>query len=393
MRILFYLPVVTPWWFQSIIVPLIAKLASAHEVHVLAPVPWKGTGLGADEIEHCAHLPDIHWHIVNDESHTSMRTDATARKAIIDFVQSIAPDYVFCRSADLETVQSFPGKLRHITEGVADPLPLAKGSIHFTQAPFDHGLLPELNQGEVDKLHRMIEPYWPAIVHSAQLEDAQRQYFREWADLPEGRKIIVLPLEYEHEENFFTIHRIGKTPNARLVEEVLNQIDDRFCLVLANHPLNELHVDNSALEAVVAANPKKARLLRCENPIDRHTTRHILREADGVMLGDSKVFSIAGFFGTPVLRRTRFKSGDWLNAYDDMASFLEAVAGGTAKAPDQDAAKTWFAFHVANNLFSAAAAEIDGEDLLDRFDNPVNPARWERNFAHFVRDWRVSVPA
>ncbi|MEM9311236.1 MAG: hypothetical protein AAGA34_07290 [Pseudomonadota bacterium] len=54
MRILFYLPVITPWWFAKIVKPLIATLAADNEIHVLAPPPWRNTGIGPDEIKLCA---------------------------------------------------------------------------------------------------------------------------------------------------------------------------------------------------------------------------------------------------------------------------------------------------------------------------------------------------
>ena len=72
MRVLFYLPVVTSWWFENIIVPLLEKLVADNEVHILAPIFWKGTGVGQDQYDLCAHLPQICWHVVTDQDHTTM---------------------------------------------------------------------------------------------------------------------------------------------------------------------------------------------------------------------------------------------------------------------------------------------------------------------------------
>ncbi len=393
MRILFYLPVVTPWWFQTIIVPLISKFAGGAEIHVLAPAPWRGTGLGRAEFEHCAHLPDIQWHIVNDAAHPSMRTNPVERAGIVAFVNSLEPDYVLCRSADLETVRAFPGVVRHITEGAMDPLLLPKDSVHFTQQPFDHGVLPALSSTQIEELQSTIAQFWPSVSKSVELDRAQRQRFCEWADLPKDRKILLLPLEYEHEENFFTIHRLGATPNAQLVSDLLERIDDRFFLALTNHPLNDLHVDNSALERLVRGNSSRARLLPSANPIDARTTQHLLGVVDGVLLGDSKVFSLAAFLRTAIMRQSRFKSGDWLNVSDDLEEFLQAVADGEALRPRPEAMKAWFAFHTANAVFAPNDPELTAADLLDRLNRPVNPDRWERNFAYFAKDWRARVPA
>ncbi len=44
MHVLFYLPVVTPWWFDNIVAPLIRAAASDARVSVLVPPLWRGTG-------------------------------------------------------------------------------------------------------------------------------------------------------------------------------------------------------------------------------------------------------------------------------------------------------------------------------------------------------------
>ena len=73
-KILFYLPVVTPWWFDTIVAPMIAKLGAEAEIHVLAPEFWRNTGIGPNQLHTCASMPDIHWHIVEDDAHISLRT-------------------------------------------------------------------------------------------------------------------------------------------------------------------------------------------------------------------------------------------------------------------------------------------------------------------------------
>lgn len=390
MRILFYLPVVTPWWFEQIILLLIEKLAVENEVHILAPTHWQGTGLGQQQFDLCAHLPQLTWHIVNDKDHPSMRTDAVQREQIIAFVQSLKPDVVLCRTADFKTAAGFPGIVRHITEGGADPLPLPVGAVHLTEQPFDHGLLPALGEDHQARLHTLIEPFWEPLVNSREAQLTAQSAFREWACLPDDRPILFLPLEYENAENFYAIHRVGSATNVELVKDVLSQLDGRVFLALTNHPLNELYVDNSALEELVQAHDDKVRLLPGEAPRGSRSTAMLMRTADGVLLGDSKCYSLAGLCGTPIIRQSRFRTGDWLNANDDLDAFVTALILGDTTPPNAATARTWFAYHAANNLISPKASSLTGQDILDRLENPFDPDRWEKNLGVFSVSWSQS---
>jgi hypothetical protein len=380
-RVLFYLPVITPWWFDNVVGPLVRLLAGDHEVHVLAPVPWSGTGIGQPELMACADLPQVHWHIFDGDSHPTMRTDPSERAGIIEFVRSLAPDYVLCRSADCTTMKEFPGVVRHLMEGGAAPLAVPNDWVILQEQPFDHGLVPDLDDDERAQLDGLIAPLWDALRSQFRQSRQMRKSFRNWAGLPADRPVLALPLEYEHHENFFLMHRVGATPNHRLIAQLAESIDDSFFLAITNHPLNEKHVDNSALEAEIASHGSRMRLLPATGPDGENTTMLLARDADGVLVGDSKIYALAAFFGTPMLRRSRFRTGDWLNACSDLESFLPAVAGGTAVGPDPDAARTWFAFHVANNLFDPNDPELTASALLARLDRPVDRTRWESGFA------------
>ncbi|MEO1221315.1 MAG: hypothetical protein AAFY42_08190 [Pseudomonadota bacterium] len=387
MRVLFYLPVVTPWWFEQIILPLAEKLVADSEVHILAPIRWKGTGVSQHEYDLCAHMPQIAWHIVNDKDHPSMRTGAVQREQIVEFVESLDPDLVLCRSADLETVARFPGIVRHIVEGGADPLLLPIGVIHFAKAPFDHGILPPLEDAHIAKLHALMEPYWEPLVNAPEAQLSAQSAFREWAALPDTAPTLFLPLEYEHEENFYTAQRVARTPNVGLVEDVLEQINGRALLALTNHPLNDLYVDNSALLQLAEAHAEQLSLLPGETPSGARSTALMMRTADGVLLGDSKCYSLAGFCGTPIMRFSRFRTGDWLNASDDLESFVSAVAHGKAATPDRETARTWFAYHAANSLVHPKDPELSGAEIIDRLINPFDPERWDRNISVFAVGW------
>jgi len=387
MRFLFYLPVVTPWWFETVIVPLMAKLADEHDVHVLAPSPWSGTGVGPQEINLCAHMPDVRWHIVNDTGHPSMRTAPLEREGLIAFVKSLEPDYVLCRSADFETVKEFPGIVRHITEGGVDPLALPGSSVQFTECPFDHGVLPALGADAIAELDQLIEPFWLHLPNAPRLDGAQRKYLIKWANLPTDRPVLFFPLEYEHEENFYTQHRVGAQPNARLVEEIAQEVGDRAFLAITNHPLNELHVDNTALKKVVKANASKMRLLPGKSQIGFRTSTYLSEAADAVLLGDSKLYSLAGYYGTPIVRRSRFKTGEWLNAYTEIDELLDALAEESCVGPDLAFARIWFAFHIANNLFTPKSPDLTAAEIVQRLETPVDRKRWQRNFAYFSQGW------
>ena len=56
-RVLFYLPVVTPWWFDNIVVHLIRALGETTEVHVMVPRLWRNTGLGFEQLQGGAAMP------------------------------------------------------------------------------------------------------------------------------------------------------------------------------------------------------------------------------------------------------------------------------------------------------------------------------------------------
>lgn len=382
-KILFYLPVITPWWFDNIVEPLIRCLAGENEVHVLAPSSWSGTGIGPRELVACADMPQLRWHIVDGDSHPSMRTVPADRTGIVDFVRALAPDYVLCRSADCETPKAFPGVVRHMMEGGASPLAIPNDWIVLQEQPFDHGLMPELGSDGRSELERLIAPLWEPLLRLTQPSRQMRKSFRQWAGIPADRPVLALPLEYEHEENFFTMHRVGASPNHRLIAELADTIDDSFFLAITNHPLNELHVDNSALKAEIASRGSRMRMLPGSGPEGENTTTLLARDADGLLVGDSKVYSMAAFFGTPMLRRSQFKTGEWLRAYTDLESFLPAVAEGKALASDRDDARSWFAFHIANNLLDPKDPDLTPAGLLARMDRPVDPARWNRSFEHF----------
>lgn len=364
MRVLFYLPVVTPWWFDNIVEPLIRVLAPVAEVRVLAPEPWSGTGIGARELDRCADLHSVGWSLIGGETHASLRTEPADPDAIVDWVQAFAPDLVLCRSADLDTPARFPGVVRFLMEGAVPPVPLPPHWIWLTEAPFDHGLTPPLAGSEAAALRGWIAPAWPRL----------RTRIGGAPDPTSGAGFrLCVPLDYEHEENFFVMHRRGPVPNTALICDLAASLAPGFVLDLADHPLNQLHVDRSGVAGVAAALAPAVTLGGPTGPL--------AARADGIVVGDSKAFALAALFGVPLCRLSHFGTADWLNACDDLDAFQAAIAAGEAIAPDTDAAQIWTGWHLANNIVDPHDPTLTAGDLIDHAMRPHDPARWARGMA------------
>ncbi len=73
MRVLFYLPVVTPWWFDAIVAPLIRAAARDAHVSVMVPPLWRNTGIGPEQLAGCGDLDQVDWHILDGDDHPARR--------------------------------------------------------------------------------------------------------------------------------------------------------------------------------------------------------------------------------------------------------------------------------------------------------------------------------
>jgi hypothetical protein len=364
MRVLFYLPVVTPWWFDHIVVPLVRLLAPVAEVRVVAPEPWSGTGIGARELARLEDVPGIGWTLIGGEAHPSLRTVPADRDAIVAEVHAFAPDYVLCRSADFDTPARFPGQVRYLMEGAVAPVPLPPHWIWLAEAPFDHGLMPALAEDEAARLEDWIAPAWERL-HARARDEAGEPHG--------GDHRLCLALDYEHEENFFLQHRQGARPNAAFVRELAAALAPRFALDLADHPLNILHVDGEALAATAAELAPRVTLGGATAPL--------VARADGLVVTDSKAFALAALLDTPLCRLTRFRSAEWLNAYPDLASFQADIAAGRARRPVPHHARRWSAWHLANNVLDPQDPALTPAEFLAHIDRPNDPTRWARGMA------------
>jgi len=169
MRILFYLPTVTPWWFSNIVIHVIRTLADReadepHEVHVMVPPLWRGTGISKGEAEHIEALPHVHWHLLNGPDHPRLRSDASGEDDLIQFVETIAPDLSLCRSADIKTLAHFPGAVRCMMEGGAPPFNLGNQWLTLKSQLFDHGFLPAMEQDTAARLDLIASDLWDDMV-------------------------------------------------------------------------------------------------------------------------------------------------------------------------------------------------------------------------------------
>jgi len=387
-RVLFYLPVVTNWWFVTIVEPLLRRLAEHHEVHVLAPAPWQGTGLGPDELGRCTDLAEVRWYIMDSADHPSIRTVPEDPEGLIGFVRNLAPDVVLCRTADHETVRHFPGIVRLLMEGRFEPFGPPPRWILLAERPHDYGLLLPLPDGDAERLDAMIAPAWDRLQRSLRPAAGERAALFARFGIPADRPLLLLALESEAEDNFFAMHRIGPKPNAALVRALAGELGNHCTLAVSNHPVNDIHVDAAALiEAIdtcdnVVLLPPRIGMLPATLAMARH--------ADGMMVADSKTFALAAFFGVPVQRHSHFASGSWLNAYDAIAPFLADIAAGTARRPDPWGARRWFAQYLLNDVIDPLDAE---DDILAHLARPVDPDRWERALARLERTLPALFPA
>jgi hypothetical protein len=381
-RVLFYLPVVTRWWFTNIIVPLIRAASRGGEVHVLVPPLWSCTGIGVEELAGCTDLVDVNWHILDRGDHPDLRFSALDKPYLLELVQEIDPDLCLCRSADIETPTLFPGMVRYIMEGAAPPFALNYHTVYLANTLFDHGLMPELTPEQAAWLDAAFAAPWSE--RKASLPFMEREEFLARAGLPAGKLLIGLPLEYEHQELFFDQHNIFAN-NIELIDALASAIDDDIVLAVTKHPLNEGSGGDGGLQGAIARHNGKVVQVQ---PIGERgeATALLTRHSDGMIVCNSKSFANCAFLGRPTLRISKFASGEWLRFYASLAPFIETIRLGTARGADESDARRWFAFHLANTVLEPCSPELDLEGLFDHAVNPFNPARWERGLARYLGD-------
>ncbi|QTD55413.1 hypothetical protein [Parasphingorhabdus cellanae] len=378
-RILFYLPVITPWWFANIAVHLIRTIARTEEVHVLVPPLWCNTGLGEEQLDLIADLDHVRWYVLDGPDHPRLRTDASAEDDLLELVRDIDPDFVLCRSADIITPARFPGTIRYMMEGAAPPFQTGNNWITLAPSLFDHGLIPTLSPEDTAILDQLAGSLWAQMLSHTQLPS--RNAFLAATNLPDDKTVIALPLEYEHEENFFGQHHRYDS-NAAMIEALAAALNDDTILAVTNHPLNELYGDNRAVKAVISEQKDRVVMLKTTQETGPITLA-LSQYCDGMIVGNSKSWSACAAFGTPLLRLSDFASGTWLQAYDNLSEFLTDIAAGNCKLPDPVSVRRWFAFHLSNCVFDPADPALNADDIISRMTQPVDPERWHPAAARF----------
>jgi hypothetical protein len=115
-----------------------------------------------------------------------------------------------------------------------------------------------------------------------------------------------------------------------------------------------------------------------------NATLSLIQHCDGMIVTDSKSFAEGAFFGKPMLRVSRFASGEWLNLYSDLAELQADLRAGTARAAAPEDVALWYAFHYANDAFASDDPDLTLEQLIDRVERPVDPDRWEANLGSYL---------
>ncbi len=382
MRILLYLPVVTPWWFSVIVEPILRRLVTVADVHVLAPIPWRNTGLGHNELVSCSDLPNVQWHIIDSDDHPSLRTAPIERDDLLAYIHALSPDIVLCRSADFATARAFPGTVRYLMEVAAAPFWIVP-MVMITDQPFVNGVMPDLDAAGRARLDALIAPLWADMhAHQDQVTPDRHAVFDQLGISPD-RPAFLLPLEYEHEENFFRQHRPDGIGSEQMLATIAADITPHGTLVVTDHPLNVLHVDRTALADLVSGLGDRV-ILAPAGVLGVSSTTALARYAAGMLVGDSKSFALAAAFGVPTMRRSSFASADWLNTYSDIPAFVDDVCRGDPRTPSAAATRTWFAYHFANEAFNPGSPALSGEEIIDRCCRTVNPARWDAGMARVL---------
>lgn len=368
----FYLPVVTPWWFENIIVHLIRTIAREHEVHVLIPPLWRGTGLSEAQIPFIKDLDQVFWHVLDGPDHPKLRSDASGEDDLIAFVHSISPDFVLCRSADIKTPARFPGIVRYIMEGAAPPLAIPTHWVVLADTVFDYGVIPELSANERAMLRLVADKL------AGDLSAAKHGSRADWLNtqsISPKKRVIGLPLEYEHQENFFGQHHHYPN-NAAMIEALCNGLPSEAVLAVTNHPLNDLYGDNRAIEKAISATGGKAIMLASGSSAGQ-ATLELAQHCDGMIVGNSKSWALCAAFGAPLLRLSDFATGSWAHAYSSAEHFYEDIDRGTAKVPNMADAMLWFAFHLANEVFDPTDPSLSAHEILGRMSSAVDLNRLE----------------
>jgi hypothetical protein len=351
MKILFYLPVITPWWFTELVAPIIRAAHAEAEVHVMIAPRWRNTGVEPEHLAPLADLEHIRWHIIDEEDPEPFRVDGASVPGLMDLVHEIAPDITLARSPDTRTLARFPGTVRYIMEGAPPPFEILPLRILIEEQPFRLGMMPADAGPVADRCTAAFADVWADSdrFRHPPLEKSWRTSF----GLPQERPILAVPLHYEHEENFFLMH--SDFPRAvDLVRALLRMVDQDVFLAITDHPLNRRYVDRSALNQLVRNNSERAALCQLDGVASSFSpgaSGVLAVRADAMLVDLSKSWALAAHAGTPIVRVGRASTADWLNATGLADQRLRKFTPGRLPAPDAEAARRYFCWHLGARVF------------------------------------------
>ncbi|NOW47896.1 hypothetical protein FHW96_004080 [Novosphingobium sp. SG751A] len=333
MRLFFYLPVITPWWFEAIVTPMLIRLNAdpwVHELHVMVAPLWRNTGVEGAQLEPLLAQEKLRWHVIAEGDPAQFRMHGAAVPGLIETVAGIRPDLTLVRSSDFATPAMFPGTVRHIMEGAAAPFATDPAWVVLEETPFSYGFMPE-EDILPSELAARVDALWSGAAGR----------FGPFS-VPLSRPTLAVPLPYEHEENLFLRHGAYEDGVA-LLQSLLTRLPEEWRIEVSDHPLNRLHVDRGALDAFIAAAPDRLSMAL-------GGTEAMVAGATAVFTDLSKSWTLAAFAGKPMLHVGRRAMAPWLRASGDP---------GELAGPDRDAARRWFGWHLAARLLRPEVVDLN----------------------------------
>ncbi|MBO9576490.1 MAG: hypothetical protein J7494_12180 [Sphingobium sp.] len=380
MKILFYLPAVTPWWFETIITPMLRALHAEAELHVIVAPLWMNTGLEMRHVEPLADLPAINWHIVQADDPAQFRLDGVAVEGLLDLVCAINPDITIARSADRKTPALFPGTVRHIMEPGADPFRVPHRWFVLDESPFHHGFMPEGTEALADHAATLIAPFWQAM--TAKYAEPDAKSLRARLGLPKDRPVLAVPLQYEHEENLYGVGSPLQRGPA-FIRELLDRLDAEIVLAISDHPLNAQFLQRGELDLIARDFPDRICLYSAGDD-RRSPTSLLIRASDAVLIDRSKCVTQATFLGAPIVHVGDSVMADWMNATPLAALTANALARRGLPAPDAAMTRRWFGWHYGMRLTDFETVTL--KTLQSRIFNDMDEAAIARLVA-FLAPW------
>lgn len=371
MRILFYLPAIGSWWFEKIVMPMLRTLASdpgVAQIHVMAAPPWRSSGLDSFELVWLSGMAKVQCHIIDTAAGgrvaENFRFNGAAVPGLLKRIKAINADITLARTADPAFCRKFPGRVRFLTEAAASPYPTDARAIILEEGqPFQRGHFPSAATAFAGSCAQVLDAIAMPRLSAAQARDR--------LGLTGERPVIAVPLQWEHCDNFF-LRLAGFQASMDLIRALLMHTAPEVLLAISDHPLNRGHLDRSGFKAALAAFPD--RIVLC----DQDGATPLLAACADVMVSDlSKSWSLAAWYGTPVVDVGLHPAAGWINAVPGLADLPRSPRRADLPVADREAAALWFGWHLGARMLDPGLISLDG--LLRRFDDQPGPDDFRLN--------------